>query len=102
MLQPFENDIWVNENFGQADLKDARLTKRLCQIASNFAKNPSASLPEQMEGNWKDVKACSRFLNNPNVTHKKVQIEHRKRVIEEAKKTDAIVLFLCDQSEVDY
>lgn len=38
-------DTWATEEFGGAQLGDARLTKRLVKIATHFAGQPTASLP---------------------------------------------------------
>lgn len=104
MLQPFENDIFVEENFSNANFNDTRLSKRLCIIAKKFSVQPQASISKQME-NWNDTVSCYNFLRNSRVTHKRIQEPHRKKVKESA--IDAgikgdTVLFIQDLSELDY
>jgi hypothetical protein len=103
MCQSFVDDIWINENFGNADFRDERLSKRVCIIAKQMAYRPEGSIPQQMD-NWNDTKACYNFLRNPKVNHKKIQKPHRERVIKRAsdKKEAKTVLFLQDTSEIDY
>ena len=38
-------DRWAAEEFGTAELGDARLTKRLVKVATDLAEKPTASLP---------------------------------------------------------
>lgn len=102
MLETFENEFWVKENFMGASFNDARLNKRLCKIATEMATNPEGSIPEQMR-EWKDVKGCYEFLKNKKITHKRIQTPHRKRTINLAKESKKhAVLFIQDTSELDY
>jgi hypothetical protein len=103
MCQSFVDDAWVEENFGGADFRDKRLSKRVCIIAKRMACRSEASIPQQMD-NWSDTKACYSFLRNSKVNHKKIQKPHRERVIKIAsdKREGKTVLFLQDTSEIDY
>ena len=104
MLQPILEDVWIDENFGEADFNDARLTRRCTQMASKIARNPEASLPQQMD-TWAETKAAYDFFNNDKTTHKRVQASHRKRVKKSASKiptNKGTVLFIQDGSEIDY
>jgi hypothetical protein len=101
MCQLFKNDLWVNESFGSVNLRDKRLSTRLEKIVSKIIEKPEASLPAQM-GNWSGVMACYRLLNNPKVTHKRVQSTHVMRTRKEtADGNGKVKLFLQDGSEIE-
>lgn len=100
MLYKDTKNEWVEENFRNIDFNDRRLSKRLVKIAKGMAARPESSIPKQMEC-WYDTKACYNFLNNKKVSHRKVQLAHRERVLNDGKKAK-LVLFPQDTSEVDY
>lgn len=95
------NDTWLNDNFGNAELGDLRLSKRLVTMAKKMAERPEGSIPKQMS-EWKDIKACYSFLRNPRVSHKGIQTPHRKKVKEIISKKEKITLHIQDTSELDY
>lgn len=101
MCQLFQRDVWIKENFGDVNLKDGRLNSRLEKVVGKIIEKPEASLPAQM-GNWREIVGCYRLLNNPKVTHKRVQAAHTKRIVNEAKKANGkVVLFPQDGSEIE-
>lgn len=101
MSQLFENEKWIEENFGAANFTDKRLNSRLQKITKGIIIKPSASIPEQMSC-WKDAIACYRFLNNEHVTHKRIQETHIKKVKKEAgKRKNKVILFPQDGSEIE-
>ena len=97
--QMFENEVWIEETFGNTDLGDKRLNDRLLTVASKMSERPGSSIPQQM-GSWHDTKACYSFLNNGKVKPKLIQDAHRKRVKSEA--SGKTTLFIQDTSEADY
>lgn len=66
---------WAQLNFGTCDLGDKRRTKRMIQVAEEFANNPSASLPSQLE-KWGDLKAAYRLFDCKSVTFEAVARPH--------------------------
>ena len=58
---------WAAEEFGHADLGDARLAKRLQALARDFFAQPQANLPQACESRAK-TKAAYRFFDHPDVT----------------------------------
>lgn len=66
---------WAQLNFGTCDLGDKRRTKRMVQVAEEFANNPSASLPSQLE-KWGDLKAAYRLFDCKSVTFEAVARPH--------------------------
>lgn len=53
------------EEFGAADLGDARRTKRLVALARRLAMSPQCSFPQTLGG--AELKAAYRFFNNAPV-----------------------------------
>jgi hypothetical protein len=100
MFYTIEENNWIEENFSGNDFNDDRLSKRLVKIAKSMAARPESSIPKQMEY-WHDTKACYNFLNNKKVSHKKVQLTHRQRVLNNIKDAE-VILFPQDTSELDY
>ena len=92
---------WVELQWQNSDLGDLRRTKRVINLAINMLEKPEDSLPCQLE-EWKDLKAAYRFLNSESVSHEKLQTEHWKNVLAEAKNSKKTVLFIQDTSELDY
>lgn len=101
MCQLFESEIWTEENFGSASLRDKRLSSRLKRVINKIALKPEASLPGQMES-WKEVNGCYRLLNNPKVTHKRIQATHIEKTRKTASESKGeIILFPQDGSEIE-
>jgi hypothetical protein len=70
-------NVWAEEQFGNSDLKDARLTKRAVKVAAQMAANPSGSTPEQTE-TWADCKATYRLMDHDRVTFQALAEPHWK------------------------
>ncbi len=58
---------WAAQQWGQAELGDARRMQRAVEMGAALAANPDASLPEQMVS-WGDLKAAYRLLSATDVT----------------------------------
>ena len=65
--QSIEPD-WALEEFGSAELGDARRSARLVQLARALAERPEASLPQALE-NRAALKAAYRFFDNTDIPH---------------------------------
>jgi len=61
------NDIddWASDEFGAAQLGDARLTQRLIALARRLSQSPQCSFPQSLDG--AELKAGYRFFDNPKV-----------------------------------
>jgi hypothetical protein len=66
---------WAQMNFGNCQLGDKRRTRRLIQVASDVAGNPSASFPDQMN-TWGDLKAAYNLLDCEDVTFTAIAQPH--------------------------
>ena len=65
-------------HFGQADLGDARRTKRLVRVADRLAAHPAGSLPDKMQSPA-ELSALYHLVNNEQVTHASVMQTHFHR-----------------------
>ncbi len=53
---------WAEEELGGANLGDARLNRRLVRLATRFAEQPTASIPNAC-GDWAETMAAYRFFD---------------------------------------
>jgi hypothetical protein len=58
-------DDWASDEFGAAQLGDARLTQRLIALARQLSQAPQCSFPQSLDG--AKLKAGYRFFDNPKV-----------------------------------
>ena len=70
-----QRKVWAGEQFGAAQLGDARRTSRLVKLAEQMAGNSSGSIPQQT-GSVADMKAAYRLFTSPQVTHAAVVAPH--------------------------
>lgn len=67
--------VWAQQQFGTAQLGDARRTRRLVKLADQMAGNSSGSIPQQA-GNAADMKAAYRLFAAEDVTHAAILRPH--------------------------
>jgi hypothetical protein len=89
---------WAQQQFGDCQFGDLRLTKRLVTCAAQAAAHPDAHTPEQMRG-WRNFKAMYRFVDNDRVTHPKILAPHGRHT---RQRSPGTYLVLCDTTEVSY
>ena len=89
---------WAVLNFGDCQLGDQRRTKRLIEVAEQFANNPSASLAVQNE-NWSDLKAAYDLLDCPQVTFEAIARPHWQLT---RKRATGRCLVIGDTTELDF
>ena len=53
---------WATHEFAGAPLSDQRLVQRLISLATDFALQPTASIPQAC-GSWTNAKAAYRFFD---------------------------------------
>jgi hypothetical protein len=66
---------WADNEFGNADFGDERLTKRLIKLADSLADLPESSI-NQACGSWADAKAAYRFFQNESIEEAKILAAH--------------------------
>ena len=89
---------WAQLNFGSCELGDKRRTNRLVKVAEEFAGNPSASLPSQIE-RWGDLKAAYRLFDREEVTFEAIAKPHWELTRQRA---TGRVLIIGDTTELDF
>jgi Transposase DNA-binding/Transposase DDE domain len=92
---------WAEAQWGRVELGDVRRTARAIKVGEKLAGLPSGSLPQQ-QGNWGDVKAAYRLLNEGDVTFEGLSGVHWQGSLEAAKRQAGVVLFIQDGSELNY
>lgn len=90
---------WIYDQFSRIDVSDARLQKRAVDIAIGCAEHPEESLAGRFD-DWADLKATYRFFSHPNITHQVLQQPHYHLVLEKARFSEELVLFIQDGSEL--
>ncbi|WP_265286444.1 IS4/Tn5 family transposase DNA-binding protein [Verminephrobacter eiseniae] len=65
---------WADDEFGQADFGDARLTQCLAVLARKISQAPHCSFPQALDA--ATLKAAYRFFDNPKVDVKGVLAPH--------------------------
>ena len=92
---------WANDHFGLVELGDARRTKRAVKVGAAMLMNSSGSIPEQTV-HWSATMGAYRLLNSPEATHPRLSQPHWDSVRCQARSMDAAVLFIQDQTELNY
>jgi hypothetical protein len=90
---------WLYEQFSKIDVGDIRLQRRAVDIAIGCAEYPEKSLAGRFD-EWADLKATYRFFSNPKITHQALQQPHYAQVLEKARWSEELVLFIQDGSEL--
>jgi hypothetical protein len=99
-----DNNTWADEEFGGAPLGDARLSRRLVDIAQSKAEKPGHAFTGVAEGDWPAVKAYYRLIDHAdeeavNMPH--ILEPHRERTVRRMK-AQRTVLCIQDGSDLDY
>jgi Transposase DNA-binding/Transposase DDE domain len=89
---------WAEEQFESCELADKRRTRRLIEVASRMATDPSGSLPDQMES-WSDLKAAYRLFDCDDVTFKAIAEPHWQRT---RRRTSGRYLVINDTTQLDF
>jgi len=90
---------WIYDQFSRINVGDARLQKRAVEIALGCADHPEKSLSGRFD-DWAGLKAAYRFFSNPKATHQTLQQPHYHEVLERARWSEELVLFIQDGSEL--
>jgi hypothetical protein len=93
------NYQWIYQQFSNVNMKDARLQRRAVRIAQSCAEHPDKSLPDRFD-DWAGVKAAYRFFSNSKASHQTLQQPHYLEVLEKARWSEELVLFIQDGSEL--
>jgi hypothetical protein len=91
---------WAEEEFGDAELGDQRLSKRLVQIVRDFCARPQASIPQACQSRSK-TKATYRFFDHPEISMDKILDPHYEATLGRARQED-VVLAVQDTTTLNY
>ncbi len=90
---------WAEQEFGQAQLGDNRLTKRLVRLATQRASMPNATIPQSCQ-NMAGTRAAYRFYDNDQIQADQILEPHRKASIQRLR-GQAVVLAVQDTTQID-
>jgi hypothetical protein len=99
-----DNNTWAEQEFGGAPLGDARLSRRLVDIAQSKAEKPGHAFSGVAEGDWPAVKAYYRLIDHPDedaISMPHILKPHREQTVRRMK-AQRTVLCIQDGSELDY
>jgi len=99
-----DNPTWAEQEFGGAPLGDARLSRRLVDIAQSKAEKPGRAFTGVAAGDWPAVKAYYRLIDHPDedaVNMPNILKPHRERTVRRMK-AQRTVLCIQDGSDLDY
>ena len=91
---------WATHEFTHAPLSDQRLVRRLISLATDFALQPTASIPQAC-GSWANTKAAYRFFDNDAITPEVLLASHLQGTIQRAA-DHPIVLCPQDTTTLNY
>jgi len=91
---------WARREFGQADLGDRRRTQRLMQVATSLCRGSHGTLPGSF-GDWSELKAAYRLLEQPDVRYEGILAPHVARVGRECREPGEYLL-MEDTTELDF
>lgn len=92
---------WAEEEFGEADLGDRRLDKRLLTLARDFWAQPQSNIPQACKKRAA-MKAAYRFFEHESVTMEKLLHPHYQATITRIRMTPPVVLAVQDTTELNY
>lgn len=97
-VKVFDNDQWVEKQFGSCQLGNSLRTKRLQKVAAQMLSGPEQSLPKQ-NPRWADLKAAYRLFDKEDVTFDAVAQEHWRQT---RRTKPGRYLLLSDTTEIDH
>lgn len=97
---PARSGDWAEQEFGQAQLPDARLKRRLLGLARDFYARPSANVPQAC-GSRARTKAAYRFFDHPDTTMDTLLASHYAATAERIGR-EPVVLAVQDSTSLNY
>ena len=95
-----EVEDWPEEEFGDADFGDKRLTNRLVSLARDFYARPQVSVPQACQSRAK-TKAAYRFFEHPRMSMDKVLEQHYESTLGRVSQ-EGLVLAVQDTTTLNY
>lgn len=97
-------DAWAQYEFGDAPFGDARLSRRLVNVAAAKAQVPDRAFSGVAKGDWPAVKAYYRMIDQPDdsaVSLPNILAPHRRRTVRRMM-GQKVVLCVQDGSDLEY
>lgn len=91
---------WALEEFGAAQLGDARRSARLVRLARELARQPEAAIPQALEGHAA-IKAAYRFFDNADIVHSHILHSHVASSLARMQR-QPLILAVQDTTVIDY
>lgn len=104
LTEGLEGDVWAQHEFGNAPLGDARLAKRLVNVAATKAEVPGRAFSGVAKGDWPAIKAYYRLIDSPEesaVSMPSILEPHRARTVRRMM-GQKVVLCVQDGSDLNY
>lgn len=92
---------FARKHFGNAQLGDARRTRRLVAVAEQITRHPGGTLPHKLKSPA-GLKGLYRLCQSPRVTHEAVLAPHRQWTLEQIDQHAGTLLVIHDTTELDY
>ncbi len=99
--QPPRSLSWTEQEFGQVNLGDKRLNKRLLRIAEDFYANPLAGIPQAC-GSRSAAKAAYRFFQHPAVKLEETLSGHYQATARRVQAHKGVILAVQDTTSLNY
>ena len=97
-----ESAVWADQEFGEIELGDKRLSDRVVKIAYDKGNSPTCSYPKAVNGDRYAIKGYYGFLSNTNeeITFEQLLCKHRKSTIQRIKGCNEVIAIqdTCDLS----
>ena len=97
---PTQVAAWAITEFGHAELDDDRRTERLLMIATAFAQQPTAPIPQAC-GPGPAIQGAYRFFENDAIEPEAIREAHQQATLERVRRAP-LVLALQDTSTLNY
>lgn len=92
---------FAQDQFGAADLGDARLNHRLVRVADQLVACPDGTFPKKFH-EPAGLQGFYRLMKHPRVTHASILAPHAAVTLERMRATPGVVLCLHDTTVLDY
>jgi len=91
---------WAEEEFGEAEIGDARLNRRLLTLAQAFYARPQANIPQACQSRA-EAKGAYRFLDHPETNMETILEPHYQATVTRMNR-EKVVLAVQDTTTLNY
>ena len=93
-------DAWAEFEFGQVPFANVRLESRVKKIATDFARQPTASIPQASQS-WAATKAAYRLFDNDSVSPEEILENHLMATLDRMS-AEKLVFVIQDTTDLNY